>query len=261
MEMGALNAMDIDSDTDSDEDNLVVEAEGPIALDGTTLMDGDRVVVVGMIVGRRTLVTKNNKMMEFIQLEDMTGVGEIIVFPNTYERYNTELQDETILVITGHLNFKEGEQPKIIADSVVNIDRWNNQMALGIGPGTASQVREPISSDMNSVSYMNKQETPAQVRKESPGISIDAVKIRIPEIGDRRGAAGLLTEKETMEKIKEIISRYPGDNQVLIYLRDGKIVSTGGEGNGKGVKPTLDFAEETALLVGNANIKIKHLAR
>ena len=44
----------------------------------------------------------------------------------------------------------------------------------------------------------------------------------------------------------------------MIYLQNGKIIGTG---NGGGVRPTLEFAESVAELVGNANIKIEVIAR
>ena len=192
-----------------------------------------------MIVGRRRLVTKNNKMMEFIQLEDMGGIGEIIVFPNTYEKYSGELNEDRVLVISGHLNFKEGEQPKIIADSVIDIDRWEPKVT--IEPKATIEPKTTI--------------------EPKATISVDAVKIRIPAEGSEGCEGGKLSEEDVLGRIKEILKKYPGDEQVLIYKRDGKIIATGGTGSGPGVRPTLGFAEETALLVGNANVKIKRISR
>ena len=229
MELGALNEFG----AEDDEEDLVGE-DGPISLDGRILRDEDKVVVVGMIAGRRRLVTKNNKMMEFIQFEDISGVAEVIVFPNTYEKYSNELDEDRVLVISGHLNFKEGEQPKIIADSIVDINSWE----------------APVAS-------------PAEPPKKTM-VSVDAVKIRIPMENSGVGEASNLSEEEVLSRIKTILNKFPGREQVLIYKRDGKIISTGGAAggsSGQGVRPTLDFAEEIALLVGNANIKIKSIAR
>ena len=54
--------------------------------EGGPLKDGATVTMAGMISSKRTLVTKNNKMMAFLQLEDFIGTTEVIVFPNVYER-------------------------------------------------------------------------------------------------------------------------------------------------------------------------------
>lgn len=236
LELGALNLTAAEEDSDEG----MVEEEGPIAIDGSVLMDEDKVTVVGMIVGRRRLITKSNKMMEFIQLEDMTGTGEIILFPNTYEKYNSELDEDRVLVVSGRLNFKEGEQPKIIADAVVDIDRFvPEEKAASNGYSAVGKTNPPEKKTM---------------------VSVDAVKIRIPQEGENIGQASSLSEDEVLERIKKLMTRYPGREQVLIYKRDGKIIGAGGPSGG-GVRPTLDFAEEMALLVGNANIKIKSIAR
>ena len=52
------------------------------------------------------------------------------------------------------------------------------------------------------------------------------------------------------------MARHAGDNQVLVYLRNGKIMSS----QQALVRPSLEFAEEMAELLGYANVKIKHIA-
>ena len=52
--------------------------------------DGRRVVLAGMIVSRRTMITRKNTMMAFLQIEDLYGVAEVIVFPNVYEKVQGE---------------------------------------------------------------------------------------------------------------------------------------------------------------------------
>ena len=263
MELGALSDIG-GSDSDSDEDAFM-ESDGPIALDGRVLQDDDKVIVVGMISDRRRLVTKNNKMMEFIQFEDATGTAEVIVFPNTYEKYSGELLDDKVLVVNGRLQFKEGEQPKIIAESIIGIEHWSGPDNDYEAGGTEG-YRAGGQGMYNSERVTPEENAPAGGQAEKPigraAVSADAVKIRIPEIGSSTGEACALSDTEALEKIKELIDSYPGDEQILIYQRDGSIISRGGPGGrGKGVRPTLDFAEEAALLVGNANIKIKRIAR
>lgn len=83
--------------------------------------DGDSATLVGIINSKRTLITKSNKMMAFVQLEDLVGVLEVILFPNVYERYSGLIAEDKIIGVKGKLNFKEDELPKIIADSVFDV--------------------------------------------------------------------------------------------------------------------------------------------
>ena len=252
LELGALVPEAQEGD---EEDTGSSVQDGPVDMAGNPLYDGDDVVVVGMIMSRRKLITKKNQAMEFVQMEDMTGTAEVLVFPKTYEKYSDVLDDTGVLVVTGRLNFKEDEAPKIIAESIMNIRDYR-----ALGSSNPSKVA-PAAAPREMPSSA-QQETPAPMPKESKKtlVSADAVKIRIPQEGETLGEAGSMSEEEVLDRLKEILHRYPGDEQVLIYKRDGKIISTG-EGSGMGVRPTLDFAETVALLVGNPNVKIKRIYR
>jgi DNA polymerase-3 subunit alpha len=85
------------------------------------IRDNMKVLLVGMIGRRKTLITKSNKMMAFLNVEDMTGVVEVLVFPNVYERCLNGISEDAVIVVRGSLNFREDEQPKIIADKITPI--------------------------------------------------------------------------------------------------------------------------------------------
>ena len=83
--------------------------------------DGMQAVMAGIITGKKNLVTKNNKMMAFVNLEDLYGTVEVVVFPNVYERFGGVVSEDAIVSITGSLNFKEGEMPKLLAEKIVDL--------------------------------------------------------------------------------------------------------------------------------------------
>ena len=85
------------------------------------IKDGDKVTIAGIISGKRTLITKNSKMMAFVQLEDLVGTVEIIVFPNVYERSASFIREDAVIAVSGSVNFKEEEVPKILADRIWEI--------------------------------------------------------------------------------------------------------------------------------------------
>jgi DNA polymerase-3 subunit alpha len=92
--------------------------------------DNLQVVVGGIITGVKTKTTKSEKIMAFITLEDLTGSMEIIVFPQTYDKYRVLLQQDSKVIIKGRVNFKEDELPKIIAEEITsfeNISSSGNQ--------------------------------------------------------------------------------------------------------------------------------------
>lgn len=85
---------------------------------GSTVEDGTKVVVAGIISSRKTKITKNNSVMAFITLEDLYGSFEVIVFPTTLEKYAMFLEEDNIVVINGRVSLREDEQPKIICEDV-----------------------------------------------------------------------------------------------------------------------------------------------
>ncbi len=80
--------------------------------------DGKKVTVVCVVGKVKTQLTKNNKMMAFVNVEDRYGTLETVVFPNVYEKYAIYLNDGNVIIMRGALNFKENEEPKIICDSI-----------------------------------------------------------------------------------------------------------------------------------------------
>ncbi|MGN0710131.1 MAG: DNA polymerase III subunit alpha [Anaerovoracaceae bacterium] len=89
-----------------------------------TVADGMKAVVAGIISSKKILITKNNKQMAFLDIEDLYGEIEIVVFPNVYERYMQLIKEDNIIVISGTVNFKEDEMPKILADRITAIDAF-----------------------------------------------------------------------------------------------------------------------------------------
>ena len=241
LELASLDVAGGEEEAENNEGLDVNSEAGIKTVDGRLLSDGSAVVICGMIYGMKTLATKKGDLMAFVDIEDMTGRGEVVVFPTTYKNFGDMLSDEKCLVITGKLDFKEGEQAKVLADSIFDIE-------------TVSQVQ--IDESIARVNARGGR----SVKKQESKVSNEAVKIRIPEEGSNIGSASVMDDEEALREVMRIINKHSGSQQVLIYLRNGKIVSPNPNAGG-GVRPTLDFAEEMALLVGNANVKIKNIAR
>lgn len=79
--------------------------------------DNVHICIVGMSVQVRQIVTKAGKPMAFMQLEDQSGVVEVIVFAKIFERVRAYLENDRVLLVHGRISHKE-EEVKIIAESV-----------------------------------------------------------------------------------------------------------------------------------------------
>lgn len=81
-------------------------------------LDGKEAVIGGIIVSVKQKSTKNNSLMAFVELEDLFGTVEVIVFPKTYEKYKSLLVQDGIVLIEGRISQKEEEDAKIISESI-----------------------------------------------------------------------------------------------------------------------------------------------
>ena len=71
----------------------------------------------GVITRVQKIITKKGEQMAFVDLEDTTGMIELIVFPNLYAKFKDLIAEEKIVLVTGKLSDKDGE-PKFLADDL-----------------------------------------------------------------------------------------------------------------------------------------------
>ena len=87
----------------------------------TRIRDNMKCSICGIVTTRKTQITKSGAMMAFIGIEDLYGTAEIVVFPKVYEKVSHLTEIDSVIRISGTLNFKEDEAPKILADDIREI--------------------------------------------------------------------------------------------------------------------------------------------
>ena len=88
--------------------------------DSGMYFDGKKVSLVCIVAKLKTQLTKNNRIMAFVNAEDRYGMLEIVIFPNVYEKYSALLGAGGALLFRGTVNLKENEEPKIICDFIAS---------------------------------------------------------------------------------------------------------------------------------------------
>ena len=198
---------------------------------GKRLWDGKVVTMGGMIEGKKNLITKNNKMMAFVDLEDLEGVTEVIVFPNVYDRCRDVLFEDSVIAVRGKLNFKEGEVPKLLADNIVPLEEAEDvTRAEGRRDGAKRPAQDFVSPE------------PSAPRQKAHAPTGPMVKIRIP--------AGI-DETEALYTLEGMFRVNLGETPVLVYLQDGKIVRSNTQ-----VKVSESLLGRLTELAGEDNVKV-----
>lgn len=84
----------------------------------TVFRDRQIVMVTGIICRITHKVTKKDEPMAFFTLEDRYHELECIAFPNKYAAYAPMITTDSAVIIEGSLQFREGESPKILVNSI-----------------------------------------------------------------------------------------------------------------------------------------------
>ena len=181
-------------------------------------LDGDRVLMAGMLENVKKMLTKDSKEMARISLEDLDGVIGGIVFSRTFEKCRHILKDDEIVGVLARLSMKEEGQTELIVEDVAPVGelprlksevrgsymrrRYQSQGQQGEGRGTASSPQ--VRSDSSDRNYL-------KLRLTEEAVSAH---------GDLSGA---------MYHILDVLSMYPGETEVLVYLPDGRMVRADSE--------------------------------
>jgi len=80
-----------------------------------------RVTVAGLISEVRELITKKGTRMAFGKVEDLTGSCELVIFPDSFAKFEVQLKEERPVLIGGTLEVEEGSA-KIMVDNIAPLE-------------------------------------------------------------------------------------------------------------------------------------------
>jgi DNA polymerase III subunit alpha len=159
--------------------------------EASRFIDRQTLVLGGIVITKTMKTTRNNQMMAIIQLEDVFGSVECILFPQTLEKYLPFVHEDEIVIVEGILDFKDEEAPKILVSHMTGIDQvhtWKNR------------------KNVNGNSF-RKTQSKRTVTK--PLIDADEklwIKIAEPD------------QIHLIERVKPLLKQYQGEVPVMIYI-------------------------------------------
>lgn len=215
--------------------------------------DSKKVIVGGMITTIRTILTKNGAKMAFVGIEDMTGDGEVIVFPGVYQQVGEILRQDVAVKIEGSVNARDRDgnvtsEVKVLADSVaiVTDDELNNYVSTGgarllpTAGVTSTKQKFRKGSDKAPAKYSTARET---VTVNEP-IKQKKLYVHIKDSDDH----------EALKLFKEICVKYAGSDDVILVL---------GKDSKSAIKPSFtvntsdDLVGELVKVLGEDSVVVK----
>ncbi len=155
---------------------------------------GKDVVLGGLVTGLKRITTKKGDPMCFLEMEDLTGKVEVVVFPRTYERFRDVLAADSVILIRGTVDKSAGDTPKILADQLSGVEHE------GVVKLIITEENQDVLNRVMDVLETYRGRCPVQI--VSPGL----------KLGLRREYA-VDVATPVLRKLKEIL----GNHRVLVH--------------------------------------------
>lgn len=124
--------------------------------------DGETVTIGGVVTKARKSITRRGEVMCYLTIEDTTGTQEILVFPKTYTRYASILEEDMVLVVSGRVSFEE-EQIKIFAEEISALPQpTRHKMVIHLETGNQQISRDKLEK-IRQLLEQNKGSTPVYI--------------------------------------------------------------------------------------------------
>jgi len=157
-----------------------------------TEMAGEKVIVAGMVTSVRQITTKNNRIFIIVTFEDLNGNIEVTVWSDVYSQTQELWVDGSILLVEGYVKVRE--------------DRANiNCTKVSRYEPDASRPEPP---------------KPAQPAKQDNGRKNNHVAPKTLIINIRQSEDSG-KDLEYLQKVLEVLRRYPGNDSVQLAIRRG----------------------------------------
>ena len=160
--------------TNTTADFVLNEETGvPVVKDGTSATIG------GLIADKKIKYTKNDKIMAFLQIEDLLGSVEVIVFPRDYEKYGSKLVEDGKVFIKGRVSLEEDRDGKLICERITSFDEipkklWIRFPTMESYEAGIEELLRDISESEGNDSVVLYIEEKKQMKKLPPGRNVNA---------------------------------------------------------------------------------------
>lgn len=143
-----------------------------------------RTTIGGIITRIQKILTKKGEQMAFIDVEDLSGIIEVLVFPSIFDKHQDLIVPEKIVLISGKISDKDG-QPKFLADEIKLLDLVSSR---------------PV-------------ESPSRTVPKIANIANPSVTIKIPDS----------SSEEIFLELKNLFETAPGNTSVNLLIKQQKV--------------------------------------
>jgi len=202
---------------------------------GVRYADGQIITAAGVVTAVRTKTTKNNTVMAYVTMEDLTGSVEMLVFARLLVKAEALLKEGAAILVSGRISGKEGEAPKLVLEELGALSE-HPQMLSGSDYSRGSRIAE-APPEVPQMPYANVQ----QVRPEDAEMW-DASRLYLRFNEENEGKR---------EQCMALLRVFQGQTPVILYDAASREYTDAGEPQYVMKDPVLNDALRTLLGSGN----------
>ena len=133
----------------------------------------------GIISNKKIKYTKNDKIMAFLQIEDLVGTVEAIVFPRDYEKNSMKLLEDNKFFIKGHVSMEEDRDGKVICERITAFDEipkklWIKFPTMEAYQASSNELLQTLQTSDGHDSVVIYIEEAKAMKKLPPSYSVQA---------------------------------------------------------------------------------------
>ena len=88
---------------------------------------GQSIYLLGIYIARKESITHESELMQFLTLEDETGLYECILFPEGFKKFGDLLYWETLFIIRGTVEKSFGVY-NIVIEKIASLQQWVHRL-------------------------------------------------------------------------------------------------------------------------------------
>lgn len=198
-------------------------------------MDGQQVVIAGMVQRLRRHITKKGDEMAFVTVEDERTTCDIVVFPRVWDKTKRLWNPESVLVIGGRVDAKRRDTPNILCAWVKTPEEARSSGRQRKSPDTDTPDPKPPA--------------PSQQTEER------TVLVRVTRSGEQT------QDVQRMRTVHGTLVKHSGRDHFIIHLigADGKAVELAFPNETTGYSPELE--RELAAMLGSGAVHLETATR
>ena len=236
--------------TNTTYDFVLDEESGAVAIS-----DQSNAVIGGMIADKTVKYTKNDKVMAFINMEDLVGNVEVVIFPNDYEKYSNILYEDAKIFIKGRASVEEDRDGKLICEQIVSFDEAAeaNGQAIFQNGRDFRRGRQNNSGHLSSEAG-NRRSGQSFVSAGTDDAAAEVQQGRLPKgIWLQFPDADSYYSRE--QELFSAIADSDGNDDVVIYLKNTRGLKV--LPSNRRVSADGKLQEKLGILFGEENVKIR----